>query len=297
MSLLDYQEAVPWANAIKLALLEGRMPPFLPGDEGGPFRDERMLTAQELDTLVDWAVGATPEGEPPGRDESPPAPGLPEPDLLLRAPRDVVVGEDDSEKTACLVLPTGLQASRVVTAVAVFPGQASILRRATILVGDSCEEAEPLATWLPDRGRISFPQGLGRRLLPSSSLLLELHYVKGWGAEGKTILDRTALGLWFSKDAEPIRSVAILTPRLDLDEAVRLVALFATAADGSPLRVETVAPDGTIRLLLAIDRFDPAWSEKYFFRTPLLLPAGSTLRASHAGVWADLAAETATANQ
>ncbi len=70
MSLLDYQEAVPWANAIKLALLESRMPPFLPGDEGGPFRDARSLTAKELDILVDWAGGATPEGESPATGDS-----------------------------------------------------------------------------------------------------------------------------------------------------------------------------------------------------------------------------------
>jgi hypothetical protein len=297
MSLLDYQEAVPWANAIKLSLLEGRMPPFLPGDEGGPFRDPRMLTAQELDTLVDWAVGTTPEGEPLERVERSSALALPEPDLVLRAPSEVALEEDDHEKTVCLSLPTGLQASRIVTSLAVFPGKPSILRRGTILVGDSCDAASPLATWLPDRGRISFPEGLGRRLPASSTLLLELHYVKGWGDEGKRILDRSALGLWFSKDAEPVRSIPIEAPRLDLDEAARLVALFPTATEGAPLRVEALAPDGSIRLLLAIDRFDPAWSEKYFFRTPILLPAGSSLRASHAGVWADLAAPAATANE
>jgi hypothetical protein len=297
MSLLDYQEAVPWANAIKLSLLEGKMPPFLPGDVGGPFRDARRLTALELDTLVDWAVGTTPDGDPLGEEEAPSAPASTEPDLVLRAPADVMLEEDDHEKTACLSLPTGLRASRVVTSLAIFPGQSSILRRATILVGDSCDEAEPLAAWLPDRERISFPEGLGRKLLASSSLLLELHYVKGWGDEGKRILDRSALGLWFSKEAEPVRSVPIETPRLELDEAARLVALFATALGEAPLRVEAVAPDGSTRLLLAIDRFDPAWSEKYFFRTPILLPAGSTLRASRSGVWADLAAPAATANE
>jgi hypothetical protein len=289
MSLLAYQEAVPWANAIKLSLLEGRMPPFLPSDDGGPFRDARALTAHELDTLVDWAVGATPEGESLAAEENPPPPAPPEADLVLRAPAEVVLEEDENEKTACLVLPTGLDAPRIVTELEVFPGQASILRRATILVGDSCSDAEPLATWLPDRKRISFPEGLGRRLAASSSLLLELHYKKNWGDEGKRMLDGSALGLWFSKDAVPIRSVAIEKPRLDLDEAVRLVALYATAADELPLRVEAVTPDGTTRLLLSIERFDPAWSEKYFFRTPILLPAGSTLRVSHSGVWADLA--------
>ncbi|MGH9389224.1 MAG: hypothetical protein ACRD1Z_06370 [Vicinamibacteria bacterium] len=268
MSLLDYQEAVPWANAIKLSLLERRMPPFLPSDDDGPFRDARTLTAHELDTLLDWAVGATPEGETLAAEESPSPPGPPEADLLLRAPSDVVLEKDDPEKTACVLLPTGLADSRLVTGLEVFAGQPSILRRATILVGDSCSDGEPLATWLPDRGRVSFPEGLGRRLDASSSLVLELRYKKRWGDEGKRVLDRSALGLWFSKDAVPVRSVAIEKLRLDLDEAVRLVALYATSADEPPLRVEAVAPDGTTRRLLSIERFDPAWNEKYFFHTP-----------------------------
>ena len=297
MSLLDYQQAVPWANAIQLSLLEGRMPPFLPGDDGGPFRVTRTLTAHELDTLVDWAVGATPEGEPLAAEEDPSPPAPPEADLVLRAQTDVVLEEDENEKTACLVLPTGLGEPRIVTGLEVLPGQPSILRRATILVGGACTDAEPLATWLPDRTRISFPEGLGRRLAASSSLLLELHYKKHWGDEGKRILDGSALALWFSKDALPVRSVAIEKPRLDLDEAARLVALYATAADESPLRVEAVAPDGSTRLLLSIERFDPAWSEKYFFRNPMLLPAGSTLRVSHSGVWADLAESATSSNE
>ena len=297
MSLLDYQEAVPWANAIQLSLLEGRMPPYLPSDDGGPFRDARTLTAHELDTLVDWAVGATPEGESPTSDESLPPPRLPRADLVLRGQTDVVLEKDENEKSACVGLPTGLDAPRIVTGLEVLPGQPSILRRATIRVGDSCSDAEPLATWLPDRKRILFPEGLGRRLAASSSLLLELHYKKNWGDEGKRMLDGSALGLWFSKDAAPIRTVAIEKPGLDLEEATRLVALYATAADESPLRVEAVAPDGTTRLLLSIERFDPAWSEKYFFRTPILLPAGSTLRVSHAGVWADFAPPVAGTSQ
>jgi hypothetical protein len=297
MSLLEYQEAVPWANAMKLALLEGRMPPFLPTDESGPFQDSRALTAVELDTLVDWAAGATPEGEPLGDDgEAAPPPPAPA-DLLLRGETDVVLEEGESEKTACLLLPTGLETPRVVTELQVFPDKAAILRRATILVGDSCSEGEPLATWLPDRDRVSFPEGLGRELAASSTLAVELRYVKGWTDEGKRLGDRSALGLRFSKGASPVRSVSIPQPSFALDRETRLVALCPSSGDGAPLRVEALAPDGSRRLLLAIERFDPAWSEKYFFRSPILLPAGSTLRVSHPGVWADLASPAAGANE
>jgi hypothetical protein len=225
------------------------------------------------------------------------SPSLPAADLLLRGETDVVLEEGESEKTACLLLPTGLETPRVVTELQVFPDKAAILRRATILVGDSCSEGEPLATWLPDRDRISFPEGLGRELAASSTLSVEIRYVKGWGEEGKRLTDRSALGLRFSKGASPVRSVLIRQPSFPLDRETRLVALYPSSGDGSPLRVEALAPDGSSRLLLAIERFDPAWSEKYFFRSPILLPAGSTLRVSHPGVWVDLASPVASANE
>jgi hypothetical protein len=67
-----------------------------------------------------------------------------------------------------------------------------------------------------------------------------------------------------------------------------LIALYPSKGDEAPLKVEAVAPDGSSRVLLAIDRFDSMWREKYFFQEPVPLPAGSALRSSHAGVWADL---------
>jgi hypothetical protein len=296
MSLLDFQEAAPWANAIKLALLEGRMPPFLPGDEGEAIEGARTLAARELDIVVDWASGATPEGESAAPEEAPALQKASDPDLVLRPKTDVVLAEADSEKTVCLALASGIEEPRVVIALEVFAREPSILRRAAILVGDSCSEAEPLAAWLPDRNRISFPEGLGRELKAHATLALEVRYVKGWGDEGKRMVDSPALGLWFSKDAAPVRTISIQETGLELGDAARLVSLYATSGDESAVLVEAIGPEGASRVLLRIDRFDPAWSEKYFFRTPIFLPAGSTLQVSRSGVWADLVSAAALSN-
>ncbi len=287
MSLLDYQDAVPWANAIKLSVLEGRMPPFLPGDDGGPFQGARALTALEIDTIVDWTVGTTPEGTSLARGEDAPPATHADADILLPA-GGVVLDESESEKTACILLPTELPSTRLVSGLEVIPGEPSILRRAAIFVGSSCSGTSPLAVWLPDRNRVSLPDGLGWKLAESSSVALELHYVKGWGDEGKRIVDRSALGLWFAREADPVRSVPVEN-ELDFPRASRLVALYAAPVEDAPLRVESIAPDGSSRVLLSIERLDPAWSEKYFFESPVLLPAGSRLRASQSGVWADIA--------
>lgn len=63
-SLLTYQEARPWAKAIKEEVLERRMPPFAAVKGFGELRDDKAITQEELHLIADWVEGGSPEGEP-----------------------------------------------------------------------------------------------------------------------------------------------------------------------------------------------------------------------------------------
>jgi len=63
-SLLTYDEARPWAKAIKEEALERRMPPWEAIKGFGEFRDDRGLTEEELETISAWVEGGAPEGDP-----------------------------------------------------------------------------------------------------------------------------------------------------------------------------------------------------------------------------------------
>ena len=63
-SLITYQEARPWAKAIKEEVLERRMPPFAAVKGFGELRDDRAITQEELHVIADWVEGGSPEGEP-----------------------------------------------------------------------------------------------------------------------------------------------------------------------------------------------------------------------------------------
>jgi hypothetical protein len=63
-SLMTYQEARPWAKAIKEEVLERRMPPFSAVKGFGELRDDRAITQEELHLIADWVEGGSPEGEP-----------------------------------------------------------------------------------------------------------------------------------------------------------------------------------------------------------------------------------------
>jgi hypothetical protein len=63
-SLMTYQEARPWAKAIKEEVLERRMPPFSAVKGFGELRNDHALTQEELHLIADWVEGGSPEGEP-----------------------------------------------------------------------------------------------------------------------------------------------------------------------------------------------------------------------------------------
>jgi hypothetical protein len=286
MSLLEYQSAVPWSKAMKLQLLSRTMPPFLPDESNGPFRGARALSAEELDILVDWAVGATPEGKPV---ETTTAEGsLPEPDVLVDAGSEVVIGEDEYDETECLRFP-GFTEARVLSGLTVRSQTPSVLRGAALYLGEACAGGSPVLTWLPDQHRASFPEGMGRIARPGEKLALELRYVKGWNDEGARIVDRPKLGLWFSPRGASVRTREIESKASLSKAPVELVALYADVSMKSvePLRVTAIEPDGTVRRLLEMEAFDSAWLEKYVFVEPLKLPAGTVIEVSRPGLWVD----------
>jgi len=52
MSFESYNQARPWAKAIKAAVLTKKMPPWFADPHFGKFSNDRSLSASEIDTLV-----------------------------------------------------------------------------------------------------------------------------------------------------------------------------------------------------------------------------------------------------
>ena len=72
MSLATYDEARPWAKAIREEVLERRMPPWGAVKGFGEFRNDESLSEREIEMLANWVEGGAPQGEDI---YSPPLPG------------------------------------------------------------------------------------------------------------------------------------------------------------------------------------------------------------------------------
>jgi hypothetical protein len=73
MSLLTYNQdggsggAYAWAESMREMLTAGVMPPWYVDPAGPAIKNNHPFTARELDTLITWAAGGTPEGDPAHR--------------------------------------------------------------------------------------------------------------------------------------------------------------------------------------------------------------------------------------
>ncbi len=64
MSLLSYQDARPWARAIKNAVIQKKMPPWFADATYGHFTNDRSLSQHDIETLAKWADTGASEGDP-----------------------------------------------------------------------------------------------------------------------------------------------------------------------------------------------------------------------------------------
>jgi len=64
MSLISYREVRPWAASIRDKVSNRVMPPWHADPHYGSFRNDRSLSAPQIDTIVRWVDGGSPEGNP-----------------------------------------------------------------------------------------------------------------------------------------------------------------------------------------------------------------------------------------
>jgi len=150
MSLVNYEEARPWAKAIRDEVLERRMPPWGAVKGFGEFQNDASLSEREIEMLASWVEGGAPEGEAiylppvPAKVEPPPTPATRKVELPAKLPRETrVVGiEPEAPGQVVAHRPDGsfvpliwLLHQRTEQPKAFFYEQAVVLPRGTVVGG------------------------------------------------------------------------------------------------------------------------------------------------------------------
>jgi hypothetical protein len=196
MSLLKYEDAFPWAEALRAELVAA--------NEGDPHdfikSAHRQIPAKELDVVLEWATGGTPEGDKasapiPPTFENQWAKGTP--DLALQMPAAFDMAATALDASHEFIVDLQLAGARSLAQVDLLPGNPAIVRQATLVLRSPDGTSRPLGTWVPrqTRGPITLKPPL--RVDPGSSIAANVLYKKTWKFEGVAMTDRSTIGLYF----------------------------------------------------------------------------------------------------
>lgn len=294
MSLLAYNDeagsVVAWAESIREMLVAETMPPWYADPTGPAVRNNGQLTARELDILVTWAVGGTPEGERNHRPGETPMTvrwGLGEPDVELIL-QEHALPAGKMEDVISVSLSSGLKETKWIRAADLLPGTPSIVRRATIQV----DNGPILALWQPGDDPVEAPSGTAFRIAAGARLQVRIEYKKRWEDEQETLSDRSRVGLYFTEEplsgkeirtfivngSEFIRDAPSRTFGGTLPEAGRVLSVRPSLDQPyRSMQIYAVVPSGRRVPLLKLRAPRPEWSRRYWLAEPVELPTGTKI--------------------
>jgi Copper type II ascorbate-dependent monooxygenase, C-terminal domain len=240
MSLLTYETARPWAKAIREQVAVGNMPPWHATQPHGTFSNDRRLSEKDKDTLIRWADGGAPKGDPK---ELPPVPKFADgwdigtPDTVISIPRDFEVKESGTIAYQFFEAPTNFTEDKWVQAIEVRPGARSVVHHVLVFCrepgarrlapafvqivpklggfghgspGDHGLPGSLIATTAPGTNAITFKPGTALRIKAGAVLAFQIHYT----ANGTVTRDRTSVGMIFAKKPpeREIKNSAFVNP-------------------------------------------------------------------------------------
>ncbi len=198
MSLLKYADAFPWAESLRSELLSAY------ADASADRHDfvkaaHRQISARELDIVLDWATGGTPEGDKSVTPQPPLfrndwAAGRPTVTAAMPAPYQLPANE--FEATQEFAMPLSIETPRTITQVDLLPGNPSIVRSAVLSLRLPDGTIRVLGTWVPRQSAEPISLKPPVRLDPGSQIVARIHYRKTWKFEGEAMTDQSSIGLY-----------------------------------------------------------------------------------------------------
>ena len=140
MSLMTYEEVLPFARMIRQDVEQRKMPPWHADPGVGEFMNDARLSDAEISTIDAWVKGGTKQGNPK---DLPPAPVFEKgwhfkPDVVFTIPEFLVprTAQDDYEY---IYVPTNFTEDKWIHAGEVLPGDRRVVHHATVSVIDRAE--------------------------------------------------------------------------------------------------------------------------------------------------------------
>ncbi len=275
-SLLTYEEARPFAEALADSVDEATMPPWPPDNACRSYAHDRSLPAAERQLLRDWAELGAPAGDPGDAPPPPDAPPAIDYDVELAVePYQPTISPDEYR---CFLIDWPKDQESFVTALDVVPGDRQVVHHVITYAldpkdvegyraleasdpdpgylcyggpggaGNSVWEVPWLGAWTPGTTGGAMPAGTGIRVSPGSVLAVQIHYHGQSGIQP----EQTKIRL---RTAAAVDRRAVVMPFTNLDWVLGSKPMTISAGDPDAVQsyerdmtsvVEFLFPDGPL---------------------------------------------------
>lgn len=310
-SLETYAQVLPWAGSIQSAIASGAMPPWTPDPNYKHFVSERVMSATDKTSILDWIANGAPEGDPalaPSIPVFPTTTQLGTPDLSVTIPTFTVPSNTDVYHN--FELPSGLSQAMYINAIEVVPGNTSAVHHVlvfqdstnnpinpTSMGGTGSNASKLIFGYTPGALPYYTPLGTGFRLPANTRIIVQVHYAPG------TLGQSDATTVNFKLTSSPQREITVnpilnhanmtngplvipanqeVTFNQQYDVLGNWTLLYTFPhmhLIGRSIKSWANLPvtNDTLRFI-DIPEWEFHWQNNFVFPNPVIMPSGSTMR-------------------
>jgi len=300
-TLGTYNQVATRAEMIAEVVLEERMPPWYASSKYGEWHNDRSMSQEERDLIVQWIRGGKQQGN---LDEAPAPPPAREseweigdPDLIIDAPEPFTVPASGIVPYQYVTLPYQFPEDTWVTGIEILPSVPAVVHHANLAYsapGEGYRERFNFLTGrVPGNGPADLISPLGLLIEKGAYLTLQIHYV----TIGQEVTDRIRVGIRYADgpvlkrvyhkrirperiDIPPFHPAAPIDAQDSLPVNATVLALFTHMhVRGRDMAFSAQYPDGRTEQLLSIPNFSFDWQLVYeFMPGEVIMPKGTVIR-------------------
>jgi mono/diheme cytochrome c family protein len=307
-SLADLDSVQDHASVIKRVVTEGTMPPWFAANQqdskSNPWANDCSLSSRDKSDLLAWIESKDrPLGDQKDAPESKQYPSewsIGRPDMVLTLSKPFDIKATGYMPYQFDVVETELTEDKWVTAYEILPSERDVVHHVIVKVHEKGSAARDAgegaggywAVYVPGNGSQKYNQGFARLLPAGSKVSFQIHYTPS----GTAKKERLRMGLVFAKDKPQYEVRTVGVAHMGISIPPHTAAHMETKTQrvpfdlpimgfmphmhirGAAFKYEAIDESGKSEVLLDIPRYDFNWQLNYSYKTPKLVPRGSTIK-------------------
>jgi len=303
-TMTDYETTRAWAKAIRKSVHSREMPPWHADSSKVEYLNDRSLSQDEIDTIVQWVDQGAKRGK---KSDMPPLPefenawAMGEPDLIFDAENPFTIpATDDNVAYQSVYFKSNIEEDLYVTAWELLPSEKGAVHHANLVrsskrldrvgIGGAIQTGgDYIGSFLPGARPMSYPEGTALKIPKGSIVQIQVHYVGG--EEPVTDYLRFGMKLANSRIDKVVRTCGTddyeieIEPNDDnwiMNTEVTLLQDLTILSSGAHMHLRgrgykttAILPDGTVKLITDVPVYDFNWQSNYELAKPIDVPKGT----------------------